>query len=216
MGFLRSNSLKKTGLAAEILTNAPLAFSFLVTAVTWNALPQADEIALKNADAIIVFTGGKGRVQAAFELATDAEQVVISGANPETWLSGDNVTTLSSAINTRGNALETAWWSRQNDVKNVVIVTSDYHAVRSYLETRDALPKGINISFHTVQHGINSKMWLLETLKTGCRAVAICDDYFTKPPLRYNYPDMKLLAHAIPQTRPAQAALGAFLPSGAF
>jgi hypothetical protein len=47
-----------------------------------------------------------------------------------------------AALDTRGNARETARWVEQNKVRSVRLVTSDWHMRRAARELEDKLPPG--------------------------------------------------------------------------
>ena len=53
------------------------------------------------------------------------------------------------AIDTRGNARETAAWVRARGVRRVHLVTANYHMARSLLEFRRAMPE-VTIVAHPV------------------------------------------------------------------
>ncbi len=114
----------------------------------------------RKADAIIVLTGGGGRVEYGMELLADgrAGALFISGVNksvplgdliekaPETLrgiistLSDDRIAIGRDARNTIGNAEESAEWVKRNGHKTILLVTADYHMPRSLIEFKQALP----------------------------------------------------------------------------
>jgi len=64
-----------------------------------------------------------------------------------------------AAGNTRGNALESETWVRQNNMRTVRLVTSSYHMKRAMLEFRQTLAD-IEIVPHSVQPtGYNLATW---------------------------------------------------------
>lgn len=108
------------------------------------------------ADAIVVLTGGGGRLEMGFRLLDrgDAVKLFISGVDP-----GVDKTALlqnrriddatleccialgHSANDTFGNAMETARWMASEGFTSLYIVTANYHMPRSLIEFRAALPE---------------------------------------------------------------------------
>lgn len=103
------------------------------------------------ADAIVVLTGGYQRIDAAVQLLADGagKRLLISGVNPAT--SGNHIRLLTrsttdlfaccvdighDALDTTGNAAETARWIRAHDFHKVILVTNNYHMPRSLAELR--------------------------------------------------------------------------------
>jgi len=97
-------------------------------------------------DAIIVFTGGENRVQSGIDLISNnvGKRLFISGVNPDTNIFDISEQILSDedllnccidlgkkANNTIENAIESIDWIKNNNYKNVIIVTSNYHMKRS-------------------------------------------------------------------------------------
>lgn len=110
----------------------------------------------RTTDAIVVLTGGSGRVAQGLELlaAGKARKLFISGVYyavdvnellrvaeraPE-----DLMCCISlgyEAGDTRGNAAETAAWIRKQDYRSLRLVTSAYHMPRSLLQFRRLMPE---------------------------------------------------------------------------
>ena len=106
-------------------------------------------------DAIVVLTGGRGRVERGTELLarSAARSMLISGVGanvsardlipPQKLKSAtlDCCVTLGRAArNTRENAVETAGWVAANGVTSLRLVTADFHMPRSLLEFHARLP----------------------------------------------------------------------------
>ena len=125
-------------------------------------------------DAIVVLTGGSGRLRAGLDLLMThhAEQLFVSGVyrgvdvdrllkvqkqRPEDV---ENRISLGDAINTRENARETADWMRANNLSSLRLVTAAYHMPRSLLEFKDVL-SDVMIAPHPVfpDHVKQSKWW---------------------------------------------------------
>ena len=113
------------------------------------------------ADAIIVLTGGAGRLEAGLTLleAKVAKRLLISGVNPVvkrgelSALTGaeQNLFTCcvdlgKAAMNTEGNALEGADWAKELGFNTIVLVTADYHMPRSLVLFREAMPDTVIIA----------------------------------------------------------------------
>lgn len=101
------------------------------------------------ADAIVVLTGGYQRIDQAVQLLQQGagKRLLISGVNPAT--SGNHIRLLTrspddlfaccvdighEALDTTGNATETARWIRSRGYKSIILVTNNYHMPRSLAE----------------------------------------------------------------------------------
>ena len=101
------------------------------------------------ADAIVVLTGGYQRIDQAVELLQNGAggRLLISGVNPAT--TGNHIRLLTrspddlfaccvdighEALDTTGNATETARWIRSRGFKSIILVTNNYHMPRSLAE----------------------------------------------------------------------------------
>jgi uncharacterized SAM-binding protein YcdF (DUF218 family) len=101
------------------------------------------------ADAIIVLTGGQSRLDAAMDLLASGkgERLLISGVHPsatrrqlQAATGGDKqlfsccVDIDRAALDTIGNAEESAKWVENHAYGSIIIVTNNYHMPRSLLE----------------------------------------------------------------------------------
>ncbi|MBZ9851096.1 YdcF family protein [Mesorhizobium sp. CA14] len=101
------------------------------------------------ADAIIVLTGGQSRLDAAMDLLASGkgERLLISGVHPsatrrqlQAAMGGDRqlfsccVDIDRAALDTIGNAEESAKWVENHAYGSIIIVTNNYHMPRSLLE----------------------------------------------------------------------------------
>ncbi len=109
-------------------------------------------------DAIIVLTGGKGRVPEALDILRKgyADRLFISGAGGGATVSEmllehgvergeidewqDKVELGHKAENTQQNAAEAAEWIRKSNYKTIRLITSNYHMPRSMLEFENIMP----------------------------------------------------------------------------
>ena len=140
--------------------------AFLLALVTWVlgfmwfavTLPQplADEVT----DAVIVSTGGAGRIPHGLEIldTKQARLMLVTGVDPDVkpaeFAAEFDVSMRHmqccvvlgfEAEDTRGNAQETADWVTRNKIKSVRLVTSDWHMRRAASELRRKLPTNIAV-----------------------------------------------------------------------
>jgi uncharacterized SAM-binding protein YcdF (DUF218 family) len=113
--------------------------------------PKQDRpLKMGDEEAIVVFTGGTGRIYTAKKLMTNGFDgpVLISGVNervhPKKVL-GDLFTTYSGDVtydyessSTRGNVSMTTDWVHDKGIKSITLVTSYYHMPRSLLLLKQA------------------------------------------------------------------------------
>jgi uncharacterized SAM-binding protein YcdF (DUF218 family) len=110
-------------------------------------------------DAIVALTGGNSRIDTAIGLLNDgmAKKLFISGVNPVTGnrdvknashqsigLFACCITLGYNAVNTIGNADESAQWMQRENYHSLRLVTADYHMKRALLDFRLAMP-GVTI-----------------------------------------------------------------------
>lgn len=137
-------------------------------------LRGSEERPARNADGIVVFTGGSSRVADAMELlaAGYGKRLLISGVHPTNDVNDisrtlpDNHKFLKccvdldrSAINTRSNAAETRRWARERGFRSLIVVTSNYHMPRAILELSHAMPDVALISFAVVGDKWREEPW---------------------------------------------------------
>lgn len=130
-----------------------------------------------NADAIVVLTGGHARVSEAVRLLEEgrANRLLISGVHPGTTREQLAAVTASSmplekssvdldrvALNTAGNAAETANWVRKNGFSSLLVVTSAYHLPRAEAELSGALPNVSLIAYPVFSKELKLDTWYRE------------------------------------------------------
>lgn len=124
------------------------------------AMPNTPAPDDAHAEAIVVLTGGKGRLEEGFRrLASDAAPIMfVSGAGDDVR-TGDLIRPLPPELqkkvralgapaivlgyrarNTIGNAEETQSWLNQNPKKSILLVTSHYHMPRALSEFYSVMP----------------------------------------------------------------------------
>lgn len=123
-------------------------------------------------DAIIVFTGGFGRVEAGADLIRGgaSEKLFISGVNSNVDIVdiigedgmdiANNIEIGKGATTTRQNGIEVgAWVDRQPcDISSIRLVTSNYHITRATMELKANVPKNTVIIQHPVVDARFSKI----------------------------------------------------------
>lgn len=127
------------------------------------------------ADAIIVLTGGQSRIDVALGLLKSGkgERLLISGVNPtasrETLRAatgGDRalfrccVDIDRAALDTIGNAEESAKWVEEHAYGSVILVTNNYHMPRSLLEMRRLLRKARLEPYPVVNTRLDGGGWI--------------------------------------------------------
>ena len=122
------------------------------------ALPQpADDL---TTDAVIVPTGGAGRIAQGLEVLDEglASRMLVTGVDPEVTVEEfaaefevdearmDCCVTLGfAAVDTRSNATETAQWVDDNRVASLRLVTTDWHMRRAASELSRKLPSDVRV-----------------------------------------------------------------------
>lgn len=133
---------------AALLLAYGIGFSFYLS-----HLPAPYEGAV-NADAIVALTGQGGRLAPAVSLLEhgNGQRLLITGVNRLTSKrdlkavlhGGDAFDCCAdlgfAALDTRGNAQETARWVRGHHYQSLIVVTADYHMPRSLVEFAAQMP----------------------------------------------------------------------------
>jgi uncharacterized SAM-binding protein YcdF (DUF218 family) len=132
---------------ASLLFAFTLGFGIFSNYVSSMMAPTAQ----RDADAIIVLTGGQSRIDAAIDLLKSGKgkRLLISGVNPVAGLedlrraTGADKSLFAccvdidrAALDTIGNAEESARWMQANAYASAILVTNNYHMPRSMLEMR--------------------------------------------------------------------------------
>ncbi|CBI76960.1 conserved protein of unknown function [Bartonella clarridgeiae 73] len=130
---------------------------------------------LQKVDAIIVLTGGKNRIETGLKLLEKGfgSRLLISGVSTTTHpnklirMMNINPQLFSccidigyQAINTQGNAKESADWIKKHRYKTLYIVTHDYHMMRSLLEFQYLMPN-INFIAYPIKQDV-ADSWIKE------------------------------------------------------
>jgi len=132
----------------------------------------------ERADGIVVLTGvnSRERIASGVALLSDnyGRRVLVSGVNRD--LTREDVRNVSNAVkrlydccvdlgfnalDTVGNARETAEWAKAMRFSSLIVVTADYHMPRAMLELRAVLgPQGVSLQPYPVAtSALNAKRW---------------------------------------------------------
>ena len=131
------------------------------------ALTLPGPISDTKTDAVLVPTGGPGRIARGLEVLREgnATKMFVSGVDPEvkpTEFAEEFdvrsremrccVTLGFLAVDTRSNAGEAAQWLTSNDIRTVRLVTTDWHMRRAAAELRHSIPDHVAV----VEDGVPS------------------------------------------------------------
>jgi uncharacterized SAM-binding protein YcdF (DUF218 family) len=126
----------------------------------WFAIALPQPAGAEKTDAIVVPTGSGGRIPRGLALLRDgvAERMLVTGVDADVKpgefaaeydaparLMQCCVTLGFAALDTRGNARETAVWMAEHDVRSIRLVTADWHMRRAAHELEVILPEGTTV-----------------------------------------------------------------------
>ncbi|MCO5145553.1 MAG: YdcF family protein [Aquamicrobium sp.] len=150
-GRARPRGRRAAGIVFAILFGGALAFLGGFAAFASHVARLTTPAEQPDADAIIVLTGGEKRLDAAVDLLKSGKgrRLLISGVHPAAGLSdlqratGGDAGLFSccvdidhAALDTIGNAEESAKWVTSHAYDRVIVVTNNYHMPRSLLELK--------------------------------------------------------------------------------
>jgi uncharacterized SAM-binding protein YcdF (DUF218 family) len=169
-----ARAFEKLGRAAALIAllvaaAIPLGFLWFVSQLS------TSEVALtRNADGIVVLTGGSSRVNDAFELLASkrGRRLLITGVYPATN-SGEISRVLPeyerlfaccvdldrTAVNTLGNAIGTRRWVQAQGFQSLIVVTSAYHMPRALAELAHQLPGVELVPYPVVTEKLRTEPW---------------------------------------------------------
>jgi uncharacterized SAM-binding protein YcdF (DUF218 family) len=159
----KQRKLSRTSIAGLLVLVALIAWSLGFLAFV-SAIPETVDDPTAETDAIVVLTGGSGRLEEGIALLSDkrAKKLFVSGV-----YQGVDVQQLLdvsrkapeelsccialgyAANSTLGNAVETAEWVADERYRSIRLVTANYHMPRSLIEFHHAMPN-IRIVPHAV------------------------------------------------------------------
>ncbi|WAT17412.1 YdcF family protein [Aurantiacibacter sp. MUD11] len=132
----------------------------------WFAIALPQPAPQSQTDAIVVPTGSGGRIQRGLEMLQvgAAEQMLVTGVDT-TVQPGEFqaqfdvpdrvmnccVTLGFSALDTRGNARETAEWLEDRGYSSIRLVTADWHMRRAAAELSEQLPDTVSVTRDAVR-----------------------------------------------------------------
>jgi uncharacterized SAM-binding protein YcdF (DUF218 family) len=126
----------------------------------WFAIALPQPAGAEKTDAIVVPTGSGGRIPRGLALLREgvAKRMLVTGVDAEVKpgefaveydaparLMQCCVTLGFAALDTRGNARETAVWMAEHDVRSIRLVTADWHMRRAARELEVILPEGTTV-----------------------------------------------------------------------
>jgi uncharacterized SAM-binding protein YcdF (DUF218 family) len=162
-------------IGSSVIAVCALLAASLVAGFWWFVwrLPVEEVVLDRNADGIVVLTGGASRITDAMELlaAGHGKRLLISGLNRATTsgeisrLNPEFGPILSCCVdfdrslNTLGNAIETRHWAQNRDFRSLIVVTSNYHMPRAMAEISHQLPGVALVPFPVVAEKSGSGPW---------------------------------------------------------
>ncbi len=163
-------------LTRRLVGIAALCLAGWLAGLLWFAegLPTAAAEPARQTDAIVVLTGGRGRVHEGLELlaAGRAGKLFISGVYRSVdvrelrrvWRQSQSgldccIDLGYEADSTRGNARETAGWMHKQGLRSLRLVTSAYHMPRSLLEFRRVMPEIEIVPHPVIPENVKQRGW---------------------------------------------------------
>jgi uncharacterized SAM-binding protein YcdF (DUF218 family) len=168
---LRTRRLRSVIIRLVAIGTAVLVVGFVI--FVWH-LPSRQIVLDRDADGIVVLTGGTSRVNDALELlaAHRGKRLLITGVNPGTTtadiareipnykdLLARSVDLDYAALNTVGNATQARLWANEHGFRSLIVVTSAYHMPRALAELKHQLPHAALIPYPVLSDRLRIEPW---------------------------------------------------------
>jgi uncharacterized SAM-binding protein YcdF (DUF218 family) len=168
---VRTRRLRSAVIRLVVIGAAVLVIGFGV--FVWQ-LPGRQVVLDRNADGIVVLTGGTSRINDALELlaAKRGRRLLITGVNTGTTtadiareipnyksLLACRVDLDYSALNTVGNATQARLWATNHGFRSLIVVTSAYHMPRALAELEHQLPQAALIPYPVLSDRLRVEPW---------------------------------------------------------
>ncbi len=149
--------------------------AFLISFSSYSAQLTSNEVVqIKKADGLVVFTGEARRINVGLSIFQNkkAANMLISGVNDNISRKGlarkhsryNKILTCCvdldyKALDTIGNARETALWAKKKKLKSLIVVTSAYHMPRSLLLLKQQLDDEVELKPFPVKLSHFDEWW---------------------------------------------------------
>lgn len=192
--------LRRITLSAVMVLGA--AMVLLALGFIWfiDRLPTEEVVLTRDADGIVVLTGGASRVADAIELlaAGRGRRLLISGVNratnrseisrlnPEFTRVVGCCVDFDRSLNTLGNAVETRRWTQARGFRSLIVVTSNYHMPRALTEIGHQLPQVALVPFPVVTDKLRAEPWWTNSATTRLLLLEYVKYIFANVRIRLN------------------------------